>query len=323
MQGTETKSYVSRLEAHLQMMSRRMEELQADLATMTERNRRLEQENQELVGRGRDAEQEALRRAERIVSEAEQRVTQALTATQRRAAEIEIAARQRAEQMMGSVNVKLDQLENEAAQRLRDAQQRLGTPVDVDAIKAEAEQGSLAEAQSVRQQVNDLLALRESVINNIRQTVDGFAGQLSELERAPLMIAPPEPHEEPPPVPRPADEPGASPIVEVVVESIADFELASELEAGLGAMAGASEVRLRSLEDGIATFEVRGLGEQGVRTGIAQQFPGSELDRRQPGQLQLKLPETGIPHPAQPAPGEQQQSGPEAGGAGEPEAEQP
>lgn len=289
-----THDYVKRLEAHLQMMSQRMESLQAELAAVSQRNMELEggrdrdrAERDREAAEARSVEQEAMRRAEEIVGDTERRVTAAIAATQQRAAEIEGQARQRADQMLGSVNTKLTQLEREAADRLRDAHQRLGTPVDLDAVKAEAELGSAMEAEGLRRQVNELLQLRESVLLSIRQTVDGFSYQLSELEQAPLLIESPGGRTEPQ-APSAAGDSGRSGI-EVTVESITDFELASSLELGFAAIPGAGDARLKSLEAGSALLTVAGLTADQLAAGIAAKFPGAAVAAEQDGGLRVQL----------------------------------
>ena len=303
-----TADYVRRLEAHLRLMAEGMDSLREQLTAAELRNRELEYGAQ-LASYNGDAEREALRRAEGIVAEAEARVGQILDQGRLRAREVESSARARAEQMIATVRAEIDGLEHEAAERLRAAELRAGrpgTPLDSPSpapgpgstpgrgsSPAHEGTGTEIELDSLRTQINELLQLRERILVGIRGALAGFGERLGELESMPLV-------DDAPPAAAPADGEEAGPpgdaagvaAVELLAEPVASFAVAGEVEHGLAEIPGTSAVLLRSIEEGRATLDVRGLPAAQLAPAVAERFPDARCELLDGERLQLTLAPT-------------------------------
>jgi hypothetical protein len=299
MSTTDTRGdYVARLEAHLRLMAEGMESLRRELATTTQRNRELEYSHSQLMNYNGDAQREALRRAEGIVAEAEARVGQIIDEGRLRAREVEARARARAEEMIATVSAEIDGLEQEANRRLQAAEQRAGraagatgSPPSVPGSEAA---GSEAELAAVREQINELLRLRERILVGIRAALAGFGERLGELEAMPLVEDGPEPDaaeaEPAAETSSVAQSAAAGPVaVELIAEPISSFTLAGELEQRLTDIAGVSTVLLRSIEDGRASLDVAGLSAEQLTPAVAERFPEARCELVEGNSLHLEL----------------------------------
>ena len=313
-------SYVPRLEAQLRVLSETVRALEAQLAGYAKRNQELEESHMRLASYRAQTERTVAQRAADTIREAEARAQQVTAAAEARAARLQEESRSQAMDLIEAVGAEIDALEQHAEQLRGDLpagdppaedsdpipQKPTLTVVsstpDVDAdAEAEAtaaaaaeaaEQAAAAAAESeaelerVRDQIGDLLKLREAILLNIRGAVAGFEQQLDELEQPPLAD---EVDRDGTEVPAAAPDAAAAagPAIELEASPVEGVLDASRIEQELAATGAIAH--LRSVEGRSAKLEVQGIAPEQLTPALAARFPGSTAAWDGDGNVRLTL----------------------------------
>lgn len=255
-------SYVQALETQVGTLTETVHTLEQRLAAYATRNQELEAGLAQADGTDRQAVQDLLLQAEETLRTAETHAGSLREEAQRQAGEIVGQAQVKANEMIAAVTAEIAEIEAEA--------------------NAAAQS---AEADALRQQIRDLMRLRESILTSIRTAVDGFGEQLDVLEEplfeagAPLAAVPP----------ADADTPAASEQFEIslVVRPVNGVVDASAIERSLGE--AGTEAHLRAVEGSTAEYAVTGLSPDEIRTAVAELFPNAQCEWVAADRIQVVL----------------------------------
>jgi hypothetical protein len=265
----ERLSYVHALETQVGTLTQNVHALEQQLAAYSAHAQELEASQARISDANRAAVHDILREADETITAAEQHVRTLELEAQRKAGEIVGKAQADANEMIAAVTAEVAAISEQAASTAQSH-----------------------EASELRGQIRDLLRLRESILTSLRGAVEGFGGQLDDLEK-PLFESP-APGEKPilTAVPSPAPEGETTEAryeVSILVRPVEGVVQASEIERLLGdAGAGA---HLRAVEGDTAEYAVAGVSPDHLRSTADKVFPDAQSEWVAADRMQIVLRE--------------------------------
>lgn len=261
-------SYVRALETQVGTLTAAVQSLEQQVAALTARNQELEAAQAHANGVDRAAVQQLIQQAEEALGAAQAQSHSIQEEAQRQAGEIVGKAQAEANEMISAVSAQIADIEAEAAAATQ-----------------------TREAEALREQIRDLMKLRESIVSSVRGAIDGFGDQLDTLSEP--LFAREEEAFAATPVEESSETAAAQEFdVTLLVRPVEGVVEASSIEHGLAEKGVA--IRLAAVEGSSAEFAVTGTEPDALRTTAQELFPASRCDWVAADRMEVVLTPTGV-----------------------------